>query len=319
MISLIIPMYNVAQYLPKCIESAYNQGMSDSEFEVVIIDDESPDNSLEIVKKLTCKKNNVTIISQKNRGLGGARNTGIENAKGDYVLFLDSDDIILPNMLKNCVVLAQKQNLDILEFGAQGINPVGKVVYTFSVSSEDKIYDGITYYHNVRYIDSACNKLYKRDFLNINNLRFIEKIFIEDYEFNTRAFYLAKRVMASSSIVSHFLQSPNSITRSNNTEKREKMKQDIMQVIKRIDIQKKTASPEKVNFFNQRLSYLTATLFYQLVKDNVSYQEYKDLKQLMVSNNIFFVDYPIYDKKKNFFRILFLKNFFLFKLISKIL
>lgn len=310
-------MYNVAQYLPKCIESVFNEDVDNFEFEIILIDDGSIDDSLETAKKLTYGKENVKIISQKNKGLGGARNTGIENANGNYILFLDSDDTITKSALKECSILAKSNNLDVLEFGAQGINDENKRIYLITASTEGKILNGVDYYSNVRYMDSACNKLYQREFLNINNLRFIEKIFIEDYEFNTRVLYLAKRVMATPILVSSFLQTSNSITRNNNPEKKEKMKQDILQVIKIIKEGKENALPEKEFFFNQRLSYLTTTLFYQLLKNKATYSEFVHLRKKMIEEKLFFTTYTILDKKKNFFRLFFLKNFFLLRLLTK--
>jgi glycosyltransferase involved in cell wall biosynthesis len=316
-LSIIIPMFNVEQYLPKCIESVYNQDLDEAEFEIILIDDESPDNSLEVAKNLTLNKKNVKIISQNNKGLGGARNTGIENASGKYLVFLDSDDWFLPKTLQNVAELAIKNNLDILEFGAQGITQDNKIVYSKSITSDNTIYNGVDYYQKIRYMDSACNKLYNRFFLNSTKLRFLEKVYIEDYEFNTRAFLNAQRVMATSSIVSHFLQSPNSITRNVSDLKKEKMKKDVVEVIKKINQLKKGADTTKIAFLNQRLSYLTATLFYQLVKNKACYSEFVNLKKQLLKEDLFFINFPIFDKQKNFFRIVFLKNFFLFRLIAK--
>jgi glycosyltransferase involved in cell wall biosynthesis len=317
MLSIVIPMYNVAKYIQSCIDSVYNIGLNTLEFEIILIDDGSPDDSLLIAKKITSDKENVTIISQDNKGLGGARNTGIDNAKGEYIVFLDSDDILLPDGIKISLALAKKNNLDVLEFGAQGITEDDETVYKISKTSNTNILNGVDYYKKVRYMDSACNKLYRRDFLNKYNLRFLEKIFIEDYEFNTRVFYQAQRVMATPFLAASFLQTPNSITRNNSPEKKEKMKQDIIQVIKRIKEQRKEALPEKAFYFNQRLSYLTATLFYQLVKNKESYSEFVNLKKKMVSEEIFFTDYPILDRRKNLFRIFLLKNFYMFRLFTK--
>lgn len=107
-LSIIIPMFNVAQYLRKCVLSAFNQGLSTNEFEIIMVDDESPDNSLDIAKDMSKTHDNITVISQKNKGLGGARNTGITHAKGEYLLFLDADDYLLPNTFKFLVDMALK-------------------------------------------------------------------------------------------------------------------------------------------------------------------------------------------------------------------
>ena len=79
--SIIIPMYNVAQYIEKCVQSVIDQNLKPGTFEVIMVNDDSPDNSLEIATSLSKRYNFITIISQKNKGLGGARNTGIQNIK----------------------------------------------------------------------------------------------------------------------------------------------------------------------------------------------------------------------------------------------
>ena len=99
-ISIIIPVYNVEKYIVQCINSALHQDLSENEYEILIIDDESPDHSVDLIRKKFDNIPSIKIISQKNKGLGGARNTGIKNASGEYLLFLDSDDFLLPNVLK---------------------------------------------------------------------------------------------------------------------------------------------------------------------------------------------------------------------------
>lgn len=316
-LSIIIPMYNVVHYLPKCIASVYNQNLRDDIFEILLIDDESPDNSLQVAQELTQSKKNVTIISQQNKGLGGARNTGIDNAKGDYIIFLDSDDWFLANSLQQVLKIVATQVLDIVEFGAQGINEDGSILYTASISSNNCITNGVAYYQKYRYLDSACNKLYNRNFLNNNNLRFIEKLFIEDYEFNTRAFIKAHKVLATNAIISCFLQTQNSITRNNSSIKKEKMKSDVIEVINRIAILKKENSQLDPNYFDQRLGYITTTLFYQLFKNKEPIIKYYNLKKSLKQADLFFLKNRVFDTKKNIFRMLLLFFFMLPKLKTK--
>ena len=99
LVSVIVPTYNVEQYISRTISSILTQTYSN--FELLIIDDESPDRSVEICQQF--KDPRIKIISQKNRGLAGARNTGIRNAKGEYLAFLDADDLWLPKKLENHV------------------------------------------------------------------------------------------------------------------------------------------------------------------------------------------------------------------------
>ena len=112
-ISVVIPMYNVENYVGECLDSLLGQTFQD--FEVIIIDDASPDNSYEICKKLYGVNEKVRIIRhEKNQGLGPARNTGIENARGKYIYFVDSDDAILPKALEILFNVAEKTGADVV-------------------------------------------------------------------------------------------------------------------------------------------------------------------------------------------------------------
>lgn len=321
-LSVVIPMYNVAQYLEKCIGSVYNQGLEEEEFEIILVDDESSDNSVVIATSLTKYKKNVTIICQKNMGLGGARNSGVKQAVGKYLLFLDSDDWYLPNTLQCILSIANENQLDVLEFAAQGITANGKIIYNKSKFST-KILDGIEYYNSVRYMNSACNKLYKTDFLKKNNLFFLERIFIEDFEFNTRVFVKTKRVLATDFLVAQFLQSPNSITRNSDALMKEKMLNDIVVVLK---ITKETYqnhfcsnSLQTTHYFKERLGFIVATLFFQLFKNKAAFYEIKKIKQQLIEQDLFYIDHAIFQKNKDWFRIIMLNNFWIFQITQPIL
>jgi glycosyltransferase involved in cell wall biosynthesis len=321
-ISIIIPMYNVAQYLEKCIGSVYNQGLNEDEFEVILVDDESPDNSLEVAKNLTQKRSNVKIISQRNKGLGGARNTGILNATGDYLLFLDSDDWYLPNVLQSILSIAQEHQLDILEFAAQGITPQGQIQYHCTAKS-NTVCEGIAYYNSVRYMYSACNKLYKTDFLKSNSLLFSEHIFIEDFEFNTRTFAIAKRVLATDFLVAQFFLSPNSITRNSDIVKKKKIIKDfkiVLQKTKQTYNNHISANDVLVHhYFKERLGFVIVNLFYQLFKNKATYNHMKKVKQSLIKQDLFYVSHSVFDTNKDWFRKIMLHNFWLFRFTQPIM
>lgn len=323
-LSVIIPMYNVEKHIEKCILSVYNQNLNEGDFEIILVDDESPDNSVNIAKKVTENFSNVSIISQKNKGLGGARNTGIENASGEYLLFLDSDDYYLKNTLTPILNISDKYNLDILEFGAQFVNEKEEVLFKSAKSNSPKVLTGIEYYNTFKYMNSACNKLYRKSFIKKNNLRFVEKIYSEDFEFNTRSLFYCSRSMAIDKIVPSFLQSEGSITRSKNLEQKRKYVNDLISIISRIKSFRKT---EKENikdidsdlFFKERLSMVSTNVFFQMLKHNFPYKEAMDIKQKMIDQNLLYINHNLTDKKKNLFRKYSLKqNFFLYKILLRL-
>ena len=104
MISIIIPLYNKEKYIKKCIESVLLQSITD--FEIVIVDDGSTDNSIAIIKSF--KNERIHIIRQRNQGPSKARNTGLKNASGEWILFLDADDILIPGSLETFIKLIHK-------------------------------------------------------------------------------------------------------------------------------------------------------------------------------------------------------------------
>lgn len=112
LISIIVPVYNTENYLEKCLYSLVNQTYKN--IEIIIIDDGSPDNSMNIIQKFVLADNRVKVISQKNQGLSGARNTGMNNANGDYIMFIDSDDWIKIDTCEKAINASEKYNADVV-------------------------------------------------------------------------------------------------------------------------------------------------------------------------------------------------------------
>lgn len=110
MISVIVPVYNVEEYLPTCIESILNQTYKD--LEILLIDDGSTDNSGRICDEYAKRDNRCIVIHQPNKGVYNARNTGLEHVKGEYISFIDSDDYIHPQMLEILYETLQKEDYD---------------------------------------------------------------------------------------------------------------------------------------------------------------------------------------------------------------
>lgn len=314
-------MYNVAHYLEKCVKSVINQNLKSGSFEVIMINDDSPDNSLEVANNLSEQQDFIRVISQKNKGLGGARNTGIKNSKGQYIIFLDADDWLLPNSLNKLIEISDKHELDILEFGADLVAENGETINTLSRSSGSKIYHGIEYYNTIKYAGSACNKLYSRTFLETNKLFFLEKIYGEDFEFNTRALFFTKRILAVENVSVAFLQSSNSITRNNDRGKKDKYLNDFVHILSSIkDFRDRYAQVNQNDsvdsFFNERLTMVNINAFYLMFKNNYSFNEIKKYKETLKKKKLFYIKHPVDIKKKELFRKIILNNFFLFRPIQ---
>ena len=200
-ISIIVPIYNVEQYIEECLDSIYNQNLTD--FEVLCIDDRGRDKSIQKVQEYVEKNNikNLQIIEHsQNKGLSEARNTGINNAKGKYICFLDSDDKLEKGGIAQLLKKAEEEYLDIVE---------GKVVELFETKcnielgtnllnrKDSKIMNGDEYFSNTiknnEYLTSAWCRIFKKELLE-NKVYFMPGIKFEDEEFSPRAIIPANRV-----------------------------------------------------------------------------------------------------------------------------
>ncbi|MDD5979974.1 MAG: glycosyltransferase [bacterium] len=173
-ISVIVPVYNVEKYLPNCLQSLVNQNYND--YEIIIINDGSTDNSEKIIKDYKTKYPKLIKYYKKdNGGLSSARNLGIVKSIGEYLLFVDSDDSLEINALNTLANHINKKKLDIIVFNLYSIKDnIKEEIQTFNTNINDKI---------KKYIignPSACNKLIKKDLFIKNNLKFKEGIYYED-------------------------------------------------------------------------------------------------------------------------------------------
>ena len=127
MFSIVVPVYNVQAYLPECIDSLLNQSFRD--FEILIIDDKSTDSSLEIAQKYADAHTDcIRLLPHAvNKGLGGARNTGIEAATGEYILFIDSDDYLRADALEKLADRIKETKADVVEFCFEFVDEDGEI------------------------------------------------------------------------------------------------------------------------------------------------------------------------------------------------
>ena len=202
MISIIIPVYNVEEYLHVCINSVLKQTYDD--FEIICIDDASTDSSLKILEYFAQKDSRIKIIkNETNKGLGPSRNIGIEVAKGKYILFLDSDDWYSFNTLEILVNEAKENDLEVLMFKNIvyyeknrnfGMEPFYDM--NFMSTYEHKIFNHWDLNKKIFAIPlGACNKLYLKSFLDDNNIRFPNENYIhEDNPFSCKVLICAERM-----------------------------------------------------------------------------------------------------------------------------
>ena len=213
-LSIIVPFYNVEPYIEECIHSLYNQDIPWGEYEVICVDDCSPDNSSSIVKRLQAEYPTLRLICHdRNRKQGGARNTGLETANGKYVWFVDSDDCICPNVLRLLLDSIENNALDILQFDY--IRERESLAKTWQLiekkSGEMYLFDNVSRDWFDK-ISGPWRQLFSRDFLITNQLRYIEEAMYEDTDYMLHAFLLAEKVQHVSVDAYNYRVNNDSIT-----------------------------------------------------------------------------------------------------------
>lgn len=192
-ISVIVPVYNVEKYVGKCLDSIINQSYHD--LEIIIVDDGSTDESPKICNEFAITDQRIKLIHQNNRGVSIARNTGLKQASGEYVAFVDSDDWLEPSMYENMVLQIRKmQDLDVVMCDSVLISPLLKVKATEFIRKGHysnsqivaELYPVLIVTENFEKIPivSACTSLIKRNLLIKHNIRFEGDLkYGEDYLF----------------------------------------------------------------------------------------------------------------------------------------
>lgn len=194
-LSVIIPVYNVEQYLERCILSIENQDIERDSFEVLLINDGSTDNSYEIACRLKDKYSNITVFTQENKGQAAARNIGLKKAIGNFVLFVDSDDYLLPNVFSRILQIAEKNNPDILVMQSRSMRADGSFHQSSPPFGVDKFFSGEQLLLKGYRPASVWAKLFRRNLIVDNNIVFIEGIIHEDVDFDMKLFTYAQRIM----------------------------------------------------------------------------------------------------------------------------
>ena len=272
MVSIIVPIYNVEKYLEQCIDSILAQSYRD--YELILVDDGSPDGSGRICDAYAEKDDRIRVIHKKNGGLSSARNAALDIASGKYVCFIDSDDTVDQCLLETVVPYMEK-SYDMTAFGLRGFYDDGTIVRYLPRQSADWILDSEEkrkdFIHRFLIQGKigweACTRVFRRDIIESNNLRFADnrEIFAEDMYFSLCYCAHAKRIINLDSCLYHYRQRKDSIMRQqtgrNNMSRIHKLAQAVLAHYKNCDDCKALADDFSFLHFqiimNQFVSQLT--------------------------------------------------------------
>lgn len=274
-LSIIIPAYNSEKFIEKCLLSCLNQDIPHNEYELIVVDDGSIDNTRNIVLSMKEKYNNIKYFYQENAAQGAARNNGLSKAKGKYIWFVDSDDWIEQNCLATIVNKLEKYHLTALLVGHA-------TKYSEELSIWEKFDDNIfcsgkeLISKNKFYI-SPTYAIWDKSYIEDNNLFFLEKTFHEDSEICPRMYYFAEKIGFIDRICYYVYPNLNSTTRGINP----KRAYDIIKVVKGIEkfnntIKEKELRQIIINYISQTIN---SSLYNSFVMDK---------EQILILNNLWF-------------------------------
>lgn len=266
-LSFVVPVYNVADYLTECLDSLICQDMDKEEYEIIVINDGSTDNSLEIAHRYQRENFNVKVFSQANTGLSMTRNRGVKEAAGKYIWFVDSDDWIATNCLGEVMEKIEKHHFPAMVALSRLKYTSPSQTQAFIESSTDGI-SGKEFLYKRTYQATTPCYLFKKDFLDKNNLQFLAGIYHEDSEFTPQALFFAEKIIFIEKILYFHRYRAGSITNFANY----KRCSDLVVVSKslaRFKVRNCKTPPDK-HIFDEIISYTLIYLFSVLYsfKDN---------------------------------------------------
>jgi len=197
-LSIIVPIYKVEQYLCKCVDSIVDSLVGFEErYEIILVDDGSPDNCPKVCDDYARKHENIFVVHKENGGLSDARNFGIQNAKGEFLIFIDSDDFVNKNIAKLFDLIDKNQDIKIFETRYEQCDKDDK---TFNVGKYKYKSEGIKYSRNKHDMKQIClftsanTKVIRRDFIIDNNLFFKKGRLCEDVDWSARVWALCDKI-----------------------------------------------------------------------------------------------------------------------------
>ena len=281
-ISVIVPVYNVEKYIANCLDSLLDQGLSDNEYEIIIVNDGSIDHSFDICNKYREEHSNIFIYSQENQGVSVARNFGLGKSKGEWVMFVDSDDYVCREGLFYLLRHYCSDEYDGIRFWTR-IRKDSSVDREQDCEGEVK-FTGTGYEYIETYgLETFCiTILYRRSFLESNNIKFSPYRIGEDFLFASHFLLANPRICSTSSIVYQYLIHPNSASTSRDKIHAKRCAYDHLEVNKVLvnTLQRyklRESSPKVYEKSIETIQSKMLLIFSRLLSSDISLEEFKQI------------------------------------------
>lgn len=299
-LTIIIPVYNVERYLPYCLESVVQQDLDD--YEVILVDDGSTDGSRIICDEYAARYPQFRVIHQKNQGVASARNRGITESKGKYLMFLDSDDFLVPGSLPQVLAKALQQDIDVACFNT--ISGERDVLVTKNFSTDNSelktshVMNGDEYIASHNFFATVWWYITKREYLQSLNLTFPEGHRLEDGSFTPFVLLHANRIMHIDTSVYCYVIQPGSIMHNKERERNFNMLADYAFVARNLTDEHERCGNEMSSKTSDRwMGLANSYIFFGLMKAlrlgkaNYMIKHLKSIR-LYPFTILYVVDYP---------------------------
>lgn len=203
-LSIIIPVYNVEKYVGSCLESIFSQDVPEQEYEVIVVNDGTPDNSMSVVEKYS-NHSNIKIINQTNRGLSGARNRGLWESEGDYIWFIDSDDYISKDSIATILRLIRDVKAEVFSISHRNVYEKDGTLGPEIKGIKEKYMSIEEFTKTPLCLSCAPFYVFNRNFFIDNNLLFHEGIYHEDMEYIAKLKVLCENIYVCPSTLYYYL------------------------------------------------------------------------------------------------------------------
>ena len=288
-LSIVITLYQSESYLPKCMESVLNQDISKSDYEIILVNDGSPDNSLALAREYAERYDNVVVLSHPNKGLAGARNTGLEAAHGKYLCFIDPDDYIETNSLSSLLEKMECDNLDMLRFNYQMVDEeytnIKRPKDARLINYTPKLMTGKEFLSKrLGYGCFVWAYIYRTDIIKKNQISFTQGIYFDDTDWLPRVLCYVNRIDSLDYKRYLYVQREGSLVKTNDLKSTRNKINGQINIISILSQRKKFSSDKQVSIWYERMiSKLTISVL-QTVAQYFYEDRHTFVKELKDSN-----------------------------------
>ena len=294
--SFVVPVYNTSKYLKKCLDSLVKQTFKD--FEVIIVNDGSTDKSKDIILKYESKYDSIKVINQENQGLSMARNNGVKKASGKYIIFIDSDDYVEKDLLKQ--IDKEIEDVDVLRYQVitEDEKEENKKTYNEEAFDIMKGYDAFKYIANYHFVEPAWCYVYKTQYYKDNKFNFKKDVYHEDFGLIPYVIYKARKVKSISYAGYHYVTRKGSIMNNSDYKKTVKKAFDMLEQYKTMRLFAKNIN-RRNNLDDYYLSYISNSVIVKAreLKNEERKIYVRELKKLNVFDGVL-VDTKVRKLKK---------------------